>query len=160
YVRSTNRLLVASAERQHAAFLLRWRYAFEMLLSLAEAAPQVAAEHRSDLRAGILDWRANSGQAPLAAQTPDVAPLLDEGRRARQRLVQALLRGPGRRSGQEYQAELEQLHQQQDKLERDLASRVDGLAILQKARQAGPDTLAQRLDRATVLVEIVKYNRF
>jgi CHAT domain-containing protein/tetratricopeptide (TPR) repeat protein len=167
YVRSTDRLLAASAERQHADILRRRRSTFEQLLSLAEAAPQVAAEHRAELLAGVLDWRASSGQALraryealLSAQVTGVAPLLDEIRRARQRLVHALLRGPGRRPGQEYQAELDQLRQQQDQVERDLAGRVDGLAILQKARQAGPDTLAQRINRATVHVEMVKYRRF
>jgi CHAT domain-containing protein/Tfp pilus assembly protein PilF len=167
YARLTDRLLATSAERQHADLLRQWRRIFEGLLSLAEVAPQVAAEHRGELLASILDWRASSGhalrarhEALLAAQTPDLAPLLDEVRRARQRLVHALLRGPGRRPGKEYQAELDQLRQQQDQLERDLAGRVDGLAILQKARQAGPDTLAQRFDRGTVLVEMVKYNRY
>jgi CHAT domain-containing protein/Tfp pilus assembly protein PilF len=164
YARCTEGLLAASAERQHAAIVRDRRGAFSFLLSLAEAAPRVAGEYRGELLASVLDWRASSGhamrarhEALLAAQSPDVAPLVGEVGRLRHRLVQVLLRGPGRRSGKEHQAELEQLRQQQDQLERDLAGRVNGLAILQKARQAGPDTLAQRLERGTALVEMVKY---
>jgi CHAT domain-containing protein/Tfp pilus assembly protein PilF len=165
--RHTERLVLVSAQRQHAQLVLQWRANLDTLCNLAERMPDLGAPQRYELLAAVMRWNAISSQALrarqealLAADAPDLQSRLDEVRAARQQLVNTLLRGPGRRTVEEHRDELERTRRHLDELERDLANRAGGLAVLQGALQAGPAEVVRRLAPDAVLVELVRYHGY
>jgi tetratricopeptide (TPR) repeat protein len=165
--RVSDQLLAASAEREHSAIVAGWRISYDQLHSLAAADPKTPEERARQLLAAVFDWKGMSGRAVAARRealllsgADDAAALYEELKLVRARLVRALMHGGGAKSAPKPAESLEALGKRRGELERALAERVGAYAVLQQARQAGPERAAARLASGEVLVELVKYRHY
>jgi CHAT domain-containing protein/tetratricopeptide (TPR) repeat protein len=168
HARTAARLLAGSAERQHAGLVARWRHNLDTLISAAEIAPKGAGPKAEiELLNAVLDWKAASERAMLLRQEAlavagdaEGRALYEELKAARHRLAQALIAGAGTRPAEEHRKRLDALRAAQDDLERRLAARTEAFAQVGRARQTDLWALSQRLDRGSVLVEVVRYRDY
>ncbi|MFC1824553.1 CHAT domain-containing protein, partial [Thermodesulfobacteriota bacterium] len=165
--RLLQRRLAANPESGHLSMVQYQRYVFEALLNLAESYPNLATQKGHELASAIFAWKALSRQTLQARQEAlvfsrdeETAGLFKDLKEVRQNLVKVQMQGPGGQSDGPADQKLETLRQRQDELERKLADRVKGYASWRQHFMAGPDEIAQYLDRGSVLVDLVKYRRF
>ncbi|MBW1799233.1 MAG: tetratricopeptide repeat protein [Deltaproteobacteria bacterium] len=165
--RLIRRRLAANPEAGHLAMVQYQRYVFEALLNRAESYPDLAARKGHELASAIFAWKALSRQTLQARQEALVfnreegtARLYEELKTVRQQLARVQLQGSGGRSGDQVHRNAETLRRRQDEIERQLADRVKGYASWRQHFMAGPDDIAEYLDRRSVLVDMVKYRQF
>jgi len=165
--RLVSELLAVTAEQRHPAIVANWRPHFEGLVSLAAQSPEVLQHPAPRLLASTLDWKASSGRAMQArlealalGGDAQATKLYDQLRSARRQIADLLFRTPPPDQAQQERDRIRRLEEQRDRLEEELARRVDAYAAVKRRSEAGPAQLAAQLDPGTVLVELVKYDDF
>jgi CHAT domain-containing protein/tetratricopeptide (TPR) repeat protein len=167
FARHLARASTLSAQRDQGNLADALRNHGDRLVSLAQHRKELSAEQRAELLTRLLDWKAAAVAALRARQEalvlgtdPEAAALFGKLKAVRQQLANLLVQGPGHRLPEHYRRACDDLSRLEDHLERDLANRVQGYALVKQARRAGPEELARQLARGTVLIELIRYRFF
>jgi CHAT domain-containing protein/Tfp pilus assembly protein PilF len=162
--RLTQRLLTASAERDHAALTEEGRFRLYQLLGLVERNRSLAGDHALGLMEVLLDWHAASErtlvlrrEAVAVAGNPKALALYDDLKLARHQLAQAFIRGPTDPSTDKHRQLLKKLQTQRDDLERQLADQIEDFGKLHQDRKVTLKAVAGKLNPNTALISFVKF---
>jgi CHAT domain-containing protein/tetratricopeptide (TPR) repeat protein len=163
-----------STGREHLRLMLRYlperqslNYAatrprgLDLILSLTGSLPDATVIGLDEVirsRALVLDEMAKRRNASLSAQA-DAGPVASELTRARQRLVNLVVRGPGDLSPARYTALVDEARRDSERLERTLTERNASFNSELKKTQIGFEEVQKSLPTGSALVSFIRYQR-
>lgn len=145
------------SERQQLAMVRSFRQTLDGYLSMALRPDGDGAQ----AYASVLTWKgtvfSRQRQTKLAAAQPELAPLLAELRETTGRLATLAFAVPVPEQQQAWRNRLEDLSQEKERLEADLARRSE--AFRKSSQRVTPDVVQAALPADVVLVDFVEYDR-